>query len=92
MNQDYNELTPEDFDLVLKAQGCVKASTHDDHVVYSLPGGSIFLLVTDRTHAYYVRNTARLVEKILEVFGPRAVYDLWGRVERRNALKRQWEG
>jgi hypothetical protein len=92
MNKDYNELTPEDFDLVLKSHGCIKASTHDDHAVYILPGGTTFLVVTDMAHAYYARNTARLVEKILEVFGPRTVYDLWGRVERRNALKRQWEG
>jgi len=92
MNKDYNELTPEDFDLVLKSHGCMKASTYDDHTVYTLPGGTAFLVVTDTAHAYYVRNTARLVEKILEVFGPRTVYDLWGRVERRNALKRQWEG
>jgi len=30
MNKDYNELTPEDFDLVLKSHGCMKASTPDD--------------------------------------------------------------
>jgi len=91
-HNDYALITPADIESVLKSRGCHKATVHEDHSVYVLPGGGVsFLVVSYQAHPYYARSIVHLVEKLLEVFGPRAVYDVWSCVARRAELDRRWE-
>lgn len=91
-HKDFELITPDDIESVLKSRGCHKATVHEDHSVYVLPGAGVsFLVVSYQAHPYYARNIVRLVEKLLDVFGPRAVYALWSLVEQRTELNRRWE-
>lgn len=90
--KDFELITPDDIESVLKSRGCHKATVHEDHSVYVLPGAGVsFLVVSYQAHPYYARSIVHLVEKLLEVFGPRAVYDVWSCVARRAELDRRWE-
>ena len=83
---DFVAITPQDVASVLTARGYQRTAVQPGLCVYVKTGAyEMFAVCTDRRAPEYARVTARVVEKLLEVFGPRAVYELWAKQAEREA-------
>lgn len=82
----YKELMPADFRKVLVEYGArIVVQDTQGALIYGVPWGTAYIL--PKTATDYAQYTAQLVAKILEWYGPRAVYVLWSCVEKREQEK-----
>lgn len=82
----YKELTPGDLQQVFVKYGARTVMREaEGALIYGVPWGTAYIL--PKTATDYAQHTAQLVAKILEWYGPRAVYELWSCVEKREQEK-----